>query len=88
MMTNNTVRGVARPELTAPHDVMRREDLSDEEKIALLRAWEQDIRGEMVAEEENMGGNEALGETLRDILSTLDTLGATHAPSVAPTKHG
>ncbi|MBK1724183.1 hypothetical protein CKO23_18365 [Thiocystis violacea] len=87
-MEDIRARATAGFELATPRDVMRREDLSTEEKISLLRAWEQDVREEMVAEEENMGGNEAMGETLRDILLTLDALGAPRASSVAPTKQG
>lgn len=72
---------------TAPAQVVQREDLSRDEKIALLREWEQDVREQMVAEEENMIGAGALAENLSDILAALDALDAERGPT-PPTKHG
>lgn len=75
-------------ELTSAQDLVARDDMDTEHKIALLQQWEQDLREQMVAEEENMadGAEAALAETLSDVLKALDELGAQRTP--APTKHG
>jgi len=72
---------------TAPRQLVQRDDLSREDKIALLREWEQDLREQMVAEEENMTGSSALASDLSDILAALEELHA-ERPAGAPTKHG
>jgi hypothetical protein len=72
----------------SPGDVLRRDDLSRDEKIQLLRQWEQDLREEMVAEEENMVSAEPMGITLDAVLHALQQLGAESEPHAAPTKHG
>ncbi|MCF7985699.1 MAG: hypothetical protein K9L70_14955 [Thiohalocapsa sp.] len=74
-------------EMVSAKDVAAREDMDTEHKIALLQQWEQDLREQMVAEEENMtGADAALSETLSDVLSALEQLGAERTPT--PTKHG
>jgi hypothetical protein len=90
-MTENTSQSAPREragfELVGPQAVVRSSDMSREQKIELLREWEQDLREEMVAEEENMPNPRPLASTLEEVLAALRALGAepgTHAP----TKHG
>ena len=58
----------------------------------MLRECEQDVRELMVAEEDNMGGDQAsgqaLGDELSDIRAALESLGAERRPAASPTKHG
>ncbi len=42
-----------------PADVLKDVSLSHEEKIQVLKQWEYDARGILVADEENMGGDAA-----------------------------
>ena len=46
-----------------PEDILRAEDLSEAQKIALLRQWDTDLRLLMVASEENMTASTAPGRT-------------------------
>lgn len=46
-----------------PEDILRAEDLSEAQKIALLRQWDTDLRLLMVASEENMTASGAPGHT-------------------------
>ncbi|TVQ85036.1 MAG: hypothetical protein EA400_16575 [Chromatiaceae bacterium] len=72
-----------------PRDVLSREDLSRSEKIAVLEQWAQDLREQMVAEEEGMASAGAsLGQTLAEALQGLDSLGAPERQAPVPTKHG
>ena len=69
-----------------PQVLLDAADLDRDQKIALLRQWEHDLRLMMVATEENMprqpsGGGSA--ETFRDVRAALDRLGATDAPEAA-----
>jgi hypothetical protein len=75
-------------EAASPGDVVRRSDLSRDEKIRLLRQWEQDLREEMVAEEENMVSAEPMPVSLDDVLGALKQLQAESESHAAPTKHG
>jgi hypothetical protein len=76
-------------EMTRPQDVIDRTDLSTSEKIAMLEQWEQDLREQMVAEEEAMsGGDRALADTLTDVLRSMERLGSAHRPPPVPSKHG
>jgi hypothetical protein len=90
-MTETTRQGTSREragfELVGPHAVVEREDMSREQKVTLLREWEQDLRAEMVAEEENMPSPRPLADTLEEVLAALRELGATEGGH-APTKHG
>jgi hypothetical protein len=72
-------------EAVSPADVLRRDDLSRDEKIRLLRQWEQDQREEMVAEEENMVASKPVTFTLDTVLEELGVEGSSRP---APTKHG
>lgn len=71
----------------SPAELMAREDLSDPEKIELLRRWEYDARELEVAEEENMGADSPNADILHEILDCLRALNASHDPDqLAPTK--
>jgi hypothetical protein len=67
-----------------PADVLNCSDLSLEEKIEVLRAWEYDERLLEVAQEENMIGVES--GKLPEILQALQQLHA--EPVSGPTKSG
>jgi hypothetical protein len=69
-------------------DLLDRRDLSREEKIALLREWEFDLRERMVAEEENMPASEPLAISLDEVLDALRSLGAESQFRDVSTKHG
>ena len=79
-------------EFLSARDILDRGGLTTDEKIALLREREQDVRELMVAEEENMRGGQAsdqvLGDALGDIRAALASLGAERRAAAAPTKHG
>lgn len=77
-------------ELARPQDIAEREDMSREQKIALLEQWEQDLREEMVAEEENMAGaGGPMADTLTDVLQALGRLGKdSSGRRPVPDKHG
>jgi hypothetical protein len=75
-----------------PEDILRAEDLSNEQKVALLRQWDTDLRLLMVASEENMTASTAPGRTaelLQSVHQAMIRLG--HEPEVdkqAPDKTG
>jgi hypothetical protein len=46
-----------------PEDILQAADLSEAQKIALLRQWDTDLRLLMVASEENMTASTAPGRT-------------------------
>jgi hypothetical protein len=57
----------------SPQEVVSSQELSREQKIEILRQWEQDARLMEVAEEENMPGPQAkLLQPIRDALHTLN----------------
>jgi hypothetical protein len=78
----------ALPESNTPAELLLREDLGRDEKIALLRQWELDLREAMVAEEENMGSDEAGTVSLDEVLEALRSLGAESQFHDVTTKHG
>lgn len=57
-----------------PGELMARTDLSDAQKIELLRRWEYDARELEVAEEENMAGSGDDTDLLDEILNCLRQL--------------
>ncbi|MGD2111877.1 MAG: hypothetical protein PVI50_00715 [Gammaproteobacteria bacterium] len=71
-----------------PRQLLSRDDLTREQKIALLREWEFDLRERMVAEDENMSSAEPAGVTLADVLEALEILGAASESHPVPTTHG
>jgi len=75
-------------ELSTPAAVLSSEELSRDDKIALLRQWELDLREGMVADEENMPAAEPGPVNLDDVLDALRRLGAETEFRDVPTKHG
>jgi len=77
-------------EFLSARDILDRDGLTMDEKIALLRQCEQDVRKRMVAEEDNMGGDQAndqaLGDALGDIRAALASLNAETRAAAAPTR--
>jgi hypothetical protein len=75
-----------------PKEIVGAENLSQQQKVKLLRQWEFDLRENLVASEENMTAATPEGhsaELLRHVRSALIGLGADHADeSSAPTKTG
>lgn len=70
-----------------PQEALLREDISRDQKIAILRRWEYDARELEVAEEENMTGPEP--DILDEILAALHALDAwADTEHSAPTKQG
>ncbi len=71
-----------------PEDVLQQAELSQTQKIEILRRWEYDARALEVAEEENMAGAEP-SDVLDRVLSALHALGASHdLEHTPPTKQG
>ena len=57
----------------SPQEVVSNQELSRDQKIEILRQWEQDARLMEVAEEENMPGPESkLLQPIRDALHALN----------------
>lgn len=71
-----------------PEQLLARDELTNEQKIGILRQWEQDLRELMVAEEENMTAAEPMNVSLDEVLIALETLGAGPASHPVPTTHG
>ena len=71
-----------------PEQLLARDELTNEQKIGILRQWEQDLRELMVAEEENMMAAEPMNVSLDEVLVALETLGAGPASHPVPTTHG
>lgn len=73
--------------ITSPESVVNSRQISDDEKILLLRQWEYDVREMLVAEEEGMG--DADGALLSRIIKARASFGEKpdeeHSP---PTKFG
>jgi hypothetical protein len=83
------IRASAGFPVSHPRDIVDRQDLSDARKIALLQQWEQDLREEMVAEEEAMTGpNDSPGDMLQEILQSLERLGVADHSRPVPDKLG
>lgn len=74
---------------TKPEDVVGNTDLAREQKIAILRRWEYDVRELQVADEEGMTAPAPPAVTLDLVLVALRTLGApADVEHSAPTKQG
>jgi len=71
-----------------PQQLLTRDELTSEQKIGILRQWEQDLRELLVAEEENMPAAEPMNVSLDEVLIALETLGAGPASHPVPTTHG
>jgi hypothetical protein len=61
-------------EFDRPADVLRAANLSDEQKVAVLKQWELDARLLQTATEEGMSGGEP--NMLAEVKAALDKLGA------------
>ncbi len=71
-----------------PEDVLKREELSREQKIEILRRWKFDALQLQVAEEENMGGEQP-SDILDRVLQALHALNADpNLEDSPPTKLG
>jgi hypothetical protein len=75
-----------------PSEIVSAENLSQPQKVKLLRQWEFDLRENLVASEENMTAPAPEGhsaELLRGVRKALMGLGADHKDeTAAPTKTG
>ncbi len=71
-----------------PKAILKRRDLTREEKIALLREWDSELRELMVADDENMRAPTPLRVTLQEVEQALAALGARHPVYATPTRHG
>jgi hypothetical protein len=70
-----------------PAEVVRKADLSRDQKIQILRRWEYDTRELQVADEESMTGPQTTN--LDAVLAALRALNApADVERAAPTKHG
>lgn len=75
----------------SPQAIREAADLTSQQKIALLKQWETDLRLLLVASEENMIGNTPgrTAEQLRAVLKTLLRLGVSDSEAQqAPNKSG
>ncbi|HVO01114.1 MAG TPA: hypothetical protein VMT54_02885 [Candidatus Cybelea sp.] len=77
-----------------PNDILAAGDLTQQQKVKLLRHWEFDLRENLVASEENMIAEDApeghSAELLRGVRKALIALGAAdhRDEKAAPTKTG
>lgn len=71
-----------------PDEIVRSPLLSLDEKAALLRDWDNELRELMVADEENMAGPTPLAVTLTGVADAMRQLGLEHTEWAGPTKHG
>ena len=54
-----------------PEDILSATDLTEAQKVALLKQWDTDLRLLMVASEENMTGTAAPGRTTAELLQSV-----------------
>src|SRR6266481_2982213 len=54
-----------------PEDILSAADLTEAQKVALLKQWDTDLRLLMVASEENMTGTAAPGRTTAELLQSV-----------------
>ena len=54
-----------------PEDILSAADLTEAQKVALLKQWDTDLRLLMVASEENMTGAAAAGRTTAELLQSV-----------------
>jgi hypothetical protein len=66
-----------------PRSILAADDLTTEQKIALLRQWETDLRLLLVASEENMTGtgNGRCAELLTQVRKAMQSLGVAASDS-------
>ncbi|MFP3875002.1 MAG: hypothetical protein ACLFQT_11590 [Thiohalophilus sp.] len=70
----------------SPNDVLVDQQLTDEQRLQILKRWEQDARELDVAQEEGMTGGES--SLLDEILNAIETLDVDLTSAEAPTKQG
>jgi len=88
-MANNFEKALIDPTTVyeQPQDVLLDETLSKDEKLKILKQWEYDARGLLVAEEENMPGDAS--SMLQRILAAIHELNPGYDATKGPgTKHG
>lgn len=88
-MANNFERALLDPTTVykQPQDVLLDETLSKEEKLKVLKQWEYDARGLLVAEEENMPGDAS--SMLQRVLAAIHELDPNYDTTQGSgTKHG
>jgi hypothetical protein len=76
---------------TSPAEILQAADLTEQQKIALLRQWDTDLRLKMVASEENMPGTDSdrTAELLQSVAESLARLGVQKKEEErAPNKSG
>jgi hypothetical protein len=68
-----------------PHSILAADDLTREQKIALLEQWETDLRLLLVATEENMPGTGSgrSAELLTRVRKAMQSLGVTGPDDIA-----
>jgi len=69
-----------------PNDVLVDRQLNDEQRLQILKRWEQDARELDVAQEEGMTGGES--SLLAEILNAMERLDVDMPSAEAPTKQG
>lgn len=57
-----------------PNDVLDNTELSGEEKVEILQQWKDEVQLRLVAEEENMSGDPANSERLKEVTNALIAL--------------
>lgn len=70
----------------SPNDVLVDQQLNNEQRLQVLKRWEQDARELDVAQEEGMTGGES--SLLAEILDAMETLDVDLTSAEAPTKQG
>ena len=58
----------------SPQDILENTELNQDQKIVELKQWQDEIKQQLIAEEENMPGDPSNGELLRGIHDALDSL--------------
>ena len=68
-----------------PGSILATDDLTREQKIALIKQWETDLRLQLVASEENMPGTESghSAELLTQVRKAMQSLGVTGSDDIA-----
>jgi hypothetical protein len=73
----------------SPKEIVEHGQLTQEQKVDILRRWEYDVRELQVADEESMTAAFPERVTLEAVLQALRAVGAsTNLERSAPTKHG
>ncbi|MCW8196412.1 hypothetical protein F6455_16585 [Proteobacteria bacterium 005FR1] len=73
-------------EFRHPAEVVSEPSFTKDQKLAVLRQWEYDVREMEVAEDENMQGGSRVA--LRDVLNALDEVDPDREEQSSPNKQG